>query len=57
MIEPPTDGIPMQIVRHSHKLLDFIHGVQMGNYSIFKTLTLITVNVGQDSIDIEAFVD
>ena len=28
----------MWIVQHGHRLLDVIHGVQLGNYGIFKTL-------------------
>ena len=47
----------MQIVWGGHRLLDVIHGVQLGNYSIFKTLALIAVNVGQDAIHIESFSD
>ena len=57
MIEPFTDGISMWIVRHGPRLLDFIHGVQLENYSIFRTLALITVNMGQNLIDIEPLVN
>ena len=45
----------MWIVWHGHRLLDVIHGVQLGNYGILKTLALITVNMGQDAIHIEPF--
>ena len=45
----------MWIVWCGCRLLDVIHGVQLGNYGIFKTLALITVNVGQDAIHIEPF--
>ena len=38
-----------------HRLLDAIHGVQLGYYGIFKTSALITVNVGWDAIHIELF--
>ena len=55
MIESFTDGISMQIVWCGHRLLDVMHGVQLGYYGIFKTLALITVNVGQDTIYIEPF--
>ena len=44
----------MWIVRHGHRLLDVIHGVQFIYNGIFKTSALITVNVGQNTIDIEA---
>ena len=55
MIKSLPDGISMQIVRHGHKLLDVIHGVQFRYYGIFKALALITVNVGWNPIDIEPF--
>ena len=55
MIKSLTDGISMQIVRHGNKLLDVMHGVQFGDYVIFKTLALIAVIVGQNSIDVEPF--
>ena len=45
----------MQIVGHGHGLFDVIHGVQLGNYGIFKTSALIAVNTGQDAIYIEPF--
>ena len=45
----------MQIVWHGHRLLDVIHGVQLGFYGIFKTSAIITVNMGQDAIHIEPF--
>ena len=45
----------MQIVWSGHRLLDVIHGVQLGYYGIFKTSALITVNPGQDVIYIEPF--
>ena len=45
----------MQIIWHGHRLLDVIHGVQLGNDGIFKTLALIAVNVGWDAIHIEPF--
>ena len=54
MIKSFTDGISMWIVWHGHRLLDVIHGVQLGYYGIFKTLALITVNSGQDAVQIEA---
>ena len=57
MIESFTDGISMWIVRCGHWLLDVIHGAQMGNYTILKTSALITVNVGQNPIDVEPFMD
>ena len=43
----------MQIVWHGHRLLDVIHGVQLGNYGIFKTSALVAVNMGWDAIHIE----
>ena len=39
----------MQIVWHGHRLLDVIHGVQLGNYGILKTSALVTVNMGWDA--------
>ena len=57
MIEPFTHGISTQFVRHGHRLLNAIHGVQMTDYIIFKTLALITVNADQNPIDTEPFVD
>ena len=45
----------MQIVRHYHRMLDVIYGVQMGHYIIFKTSTLITSNAGWNPIDVELF--
>ena len=36
----------MQIARCGHRLLDVMHGVQMGDYIIFTTLAFIMVNVG-----------
>ena len=56
-IESLTDGISTWIVRHGHRLLDVIHGVQFGNNCIFKTSALITVNVGWNPIDIKPFVN
>ena len=56
MNKPFTDGISMQMVRCSHRLLDVIHVVQLGHYLIFKTLALITVNVGQNPIDVKPVV-
>ena len=47
----------MQIVWHGHRLLDVIHGAQLGYYGIFKTLGLITVNAGWDTIYIELFLN
>ena len=47
----------MQIVWHGCRLLDVIHGVQLGNYGIFKTLALVAVNMGRDAIHIEPFFD
>ena len=47
----------MQIVWHGHRLLDVIHGVQLGYYDIFKTSALITVHAGQDAIYIEPFLN
>ena len=47
----------MQIVRHGHRLLDVIHGVQFRYDGIFKTSALITVNAGQNPIDIEPLVN
>ena len=38
-----------------HRLLDVIHGVQLGNYGILKTLALVAVNMGWDVIHIEPF--
>ena len=55
MIKPFTDGISMWIVRCGHRLLDVIHGVQLGNYGILKTSALVTVNMGQDAMHIEPF--
>ena len=48
-------GSSMQIVWCGHRLLDFIHGVQLGNYGIFKTSALVTVNMGKNAIHIEPF--
>ena len=45
----------MQIVGCGHRLLDAIHGLQLGNYGIFKTSTLVTVNMGRHAIHIEPF--
>ena len=56
-IEPFTNRIPAWIVRHGHRLLDVIHGVQMGDDVIFKTSALVTVNVGWNPIDVKPFVD
>ena len=47
----------MQIVWCGCRLIDVIHGVQLGYYGIFKTLALITVNVGCDAIYIEPFLN
>ena len=47
----------MWIVRCGHRLLYVIHGVQLGDYNIFKNLALITVNVGQNPTDIEPFIN
>ena len=47
----------MWIVRHGHGLLDVIHGVQFRYDCIFKPSALITVNAGQNPIDIEPLVD
>ena len=55
MIKPFTDGISMQVVRHGCRLLDVIHGVQLGNYGILKTSALVAVNMGQDAIHVEPF--
>ena len=55
MIKSFADGISVWIVWCGHRLLDVIHGVQLGNYGIFKTLALIAVNVGWDAIQIEPF--
>ena len=52
-----TDGTSMQIIRCSHRLLDVIHEVQMGNYTVFKTSALITVDAGQNPIYVEPFID
>ena len=57
MIKSLTDGISMQIVRHGHRLLDVIHGVQFRYYGIFKASALITLNAGQNPIDVEPFAD
>ena len=57
LIEPFTNQIPTQIVRCGHRLIDVIHGVQMGDYIIFKTSALVTVNTGQNPIHIEPFID
>ena len=53
MTEPFINVIFTWIVRCGHRLLGVIHGVQLGNYSTFKTSALINVNAGQDPIDIE----
>ena len=45
----------MRIVGCGCGLFDVIHGVQLGNYGIFKTSALITVNTGRDAIYIEPF--
>ena len=45
----------MWIVRRGHRLLDAIHGVQLRNYGILKTLALVTVNTGWEAIHIEPF--
>ena len=47
----------MQIAWHGHRLLDVIHGVQLGNYGIFETLALVAVNAGRDAIHIEPLFD
>ena len=47
----------MQIVRHGHRLLDVIHGVQFRYDCIYNASALITVNVGQNPTDIEPLVD
>ena len=52
-----ADGIPMWIVWCGHRLLDVIHGVQVGYYGIFKTSALITVNAGWDAIHIKPFLN
>ena len=57
MIEPFTNRISTQILRCGHRLLDIIHGVQMGDDVILKTSALVTVNVGQNSRDVKPFVD
>ena len=57
MIKSLTDGISMQIVRHGHRLLDVIPGVQFGYNCIFKTLAFITVNASWNPIDIKPFVN
>ena len=57
MIKSLTDGISTWIVRHGHRLLDVIHGVQLGDYGVFKTLALIAMNAGWDPIDVEPFAD
>ena len=57
MIESFTDEISMWIVWCGYRLLDVIHGVQLGYYGIFKTSALITVNAGWDTIYIEPFLN
>ena len=57
MIEPFKNRIPTKIVRCGCGLLDVTHGVQNGDDVIFKTLALITMNMGQYPIDIKPFVD
>ena len=57
MIKSLTDGISMWIVRCGHRLLDVIHEVQSRYNRIFKTSALIAVNVGQNTIDVEPFVN
>ena len=47
----------MWIVRHGYRLLDVIHGFQLGDYIIVKTLALIAVNASQNAIDVEPCVD
>ena len=54
MIKSFTYRIPKQVVRHGHRLLD---GVQMGDDVILKTSALITMNGGQNPIDIKPFVN
>ena len=57
MIKSLTDGISTWIVRCGCRLLDVIHGVQLGDYSIFKTFNLIIMNGSKDPIDVEPLVD
>ena len=57
MIEPFTNRIPMWIVRHGHRLLDVIHGVQMGDDIIFKASALVTVIADWNPIDTKQFAD
>ena len=57
MIKSFTYRIPMWVVRCGHSLLDLIHGVQVGDNVIPKTLALITVNVGWNPIDEKPFVN
>ena len=57
MIKSLTDGISKKIIRYGHRLLDVIHRVQFRYDCIFKTLALITVNVGQKPIDLEPLVN
>ena len=40
-----------------HRLLDIIHGGQMGDYIIFKTSAFITVNMGQNPINVKPLVE
>ena len=56
MVKPFAYKIPTLVVRHGHRLLDVIHGVQMGDV-ILKTLAFITLNVGQNPIDLKLFVE
>ena len=47
----------MWIVWHGHRLLDVIHVVQLGNYGLFQTSALVTVNMCRDAIHIKPFFD
>ena len=49
--------ISMYILWCGHRLLDVIHGVQLGYYGIFKASALITMNAGHDTIYIEPFLN
>ena len=57
MIKPFMYTIPTRIVRCGCRLLDFIHGVQMEEDVILETLALITMNVGQNPIDVKPLVN
>ena len=52
MIKPFINKIPTWIVRCGHRLLDVMHGVQIGDDVIFQALALVTVNVGQNPTDV-----